>query len=83
MSSTEVRERFDQLVQKRDNAKTQIVQLETKIDSTKESISQIESNWKEKYGINSVEEAEAMCSKLEEEITDILDKCEKYLDKVE
>ena len=79
----DIKQKFDELVQKRDDAKTQIVQLETKIDSAKESISQIEAEWKEKYGINSAEEAEAMCEQLESEISGILDKCEKYLQKVE
>lgn len=82
-TSEEVKQKFDRLVEKRDEAKTQIVQLETRIESTKESISQIETEWKEKYGINSPEEAEQICSKLEEEINGILEKCEKYLDKVE
>ena len=83
MSSVDVKERFDALVAKRDEAKTQIVQLETKIESTKESIAQIVNEWKEKYGIESSEEAEAICDKLQQEVTEILDKCEKYLDKVE
>lgn len=76
----DIKQRFEALTKKRDEAKAQQIQLNTKIDSAKDTIAEIENEWKEKYGINSFEEAKQMVLKMEAEITDTLDKCQEYLD---
>ena len=78
-----VKERFDALVKKRDETKTTIVQLQTKIDSANESISNLEKELKDKWNLNSYEEAKAKRDELERQINETLTKCEDYLSKVE
>ena len=80
--SETVKERFDRLVKKRDELNTRLVQLSTKLESTKESISNIETMWKDQYGLNSYEEVIAEEKRLSEEIEQTLNKCEAYLSKV-
>jgi len=82
MENTDIKQRFDELVKKRDDTKTQIVQLETRIQATTESIESIEKDWKEKWGLNSVEEVQAEVDRLANEIDSIVTKCENYLNKV-
>lgn len=77
-----IKERFDKLVEKRENLKTQIVQLETKIDSARESMEAIEKEWKEQFGISSYEEAKEKLDSMERDIDATLTKCETYLEKV-
>ena len=77
----DVKERFDALKKKRDDAKTLQVQLNTKIDSAKDSISEIENLWKEKYNISTYAEAQQLSIKMEKEITEVLDSCEEFLSK--
>lgn len=77
----DVKERFDALKKKRDDAKTLQVQLNTKIDSAKDSISEIENLWKEKYNVSTYAEAQQLSIKMEKEITEVLDSCEEFLSK--
>jgi len=82
MESIEIKKRFDELVKKKEETKTQIVQIETRLQSTEESIKSIEADWKEKWDINSVEEAQQEVDRLSKEIDSIMSKCEAYLNKV-
>lgn len=77
-----VKERFNELLEKKEKAKTQLVQLETKKESAKESLDAIEKDWKENWDINSYEEAQAKVAEMESEIESTLSKCEEYLSKV-
>ena len=77
-----VKERFNQLLEKKEKAKTQLVQLQTKRDSAKESMTAIETDWKENYSIASYEEAKEKIAEMENQIDTTLSKCEEYLGKV-
>lgn len=76
-----VKERFNSLVEKKEEANRKIVQLETKKDSAEESLKTIEEDWKKNMGIESYEEAKKKCEELEKEINDAMDQCEQFLSK--
>lgn len=77
-----IKERFNKLLETKEKAKTNLVQLETKRDSAKEALDAIEKEWKENWGINSYEEAQSKISEMEQEIESTLSKCEEFLEKV-
>ena len=74
-----VKERFDELVAKRDSLKTQKIQLEAKISSTKETMKDIEDQWKNDFNVNSYEEAVMLESQITQQIDSTMDVCEEYL----
>ena len=83
MQSAQIKERFQQLLDKREAAKTQLVQLQTKKESATESMQEIEKEWKEKWEVNSFEEAQSKMKEMEQEISETITECEKFLEKVE
>ena len=74
-----VRERFDELLKKREEAKRNKVQLETRIEASKESMKAIEEEWQEKWGVSTLEEVKSKLAEMEAEVESTLAKCEEFL----
>ena len=80
-SIEETKKRFDELKKKRDEAKAEVIQLETKSQSANESMESIVNQWKDEYGISTYEEAKAKADEMAKQLDDTLSKCEEFLSK--
>lgn len=76
----DVKQRFNTLLDKKEEAKKQKVMLETRIESAQESMEAVKTEWQEKYGVSSLEEAKQKLSEMETSVNEGLAECEKYLE---
>lgn len=75
----EMKERFRELTEKRDKLKEEQVELSGKLSVLKEREEALLKELKEKYNLNTLEEAETEVQRLSEEIEEALAKAEESL----
>lgn len=75
----EMKERFRELTEKRDKLKEEQVELSGKLSVLKEREEALLKELKEKYNLNTLEEAETEVQRLSEEIEEALAKAEASL----
>lgn len=75
----EMKERFRELTEKRDKLKEEQVELSGKLSVLKEREGALLKELKEKYNLNTLEEAETEVQRLSEEIEEALAKAEESL----
>lgn len=75
----EMKERFRELTEKRDKLKEEQVELSGKLSVLKEREGALLKELKEKYNLNTLEEAETEVQRLSDEIEEALAKAEESL----
>lgn len=79
----DLKQRFEALTKKKSDLESQKIQLTTKEQVLEEEVSKLNTQLKEDFGLNSIEEAEAKIQSLTEEIVRYLKEAEDKLSSFE